>query len=86
MASVVSREAYHYFSGWPSYTRELVGHWMQARTVQVVEAVRAEPDPHLLVGYEQATLPRETDLLEWIVGQLLDALDSRQFASVPDGD
>ena len=41
---------------------------------------------YLLVGYEQATLPRDADVLEWIVGQLLDALDSGRFASVPDGD
>jgi AcrR family transcriptional regulator len=152
---VTTGSFYHYFPGWPAYTRELVGHWMQARTVQVVEALRAEPDPrrridtliqvglglphgaeaairawssvdpevytvqaavdqqrfdimfesafeilqnkrqaqmfaawgvYLLVGYEQATLPRDTDALQWIVGQLLDALDSGRFASVPDGD
>jgi hypothetical protein len=127
---------------------------MQARTVQVIEAVRAEPDPrrridtliqvgltlphgaeaairvwssldpqvyriqaavdqqrfdimyesafeilqnkrqaelfaawgvYLLVGFEQATLARDTDALEWIAGQLLDALDSGRFASVPGG-
>jgi hypothetical protein len=40
---------------------------------------------YLLVGYEQATLPRDTEALEWIVGQLLDALDSGRFATVPDG-
>jgi AcrR family transcriptional regulator len=152
---VTTGSFYHYFSGWPAYSRELVGHWMQARTVRVIEAVRAEPDPrrridtliqvglglphgaeaairvwssvdsevylvqaavdqqrfdimfesafeilqnkrqaqmfaawgvYLLVGYEQATLPRDTAALEWIVGQLLDALDSGRFASVPDGD
>jgi AcrR family transcriptional regulator len=152
---VTTGSFYHYFSSWPTYTKELVGHWMQARTVQVVEAVHAEPDPrrridtliqvgltlphgaeaairvwsavdsevyavqaavdrqrfdilfesafeilqnkrqaqmfaswgvYLLVGYEQATLPRDADVLEWIVGQLLDALDSGRFASVPDGD
>jgi AcrR family transcriptional regulator len=152
---VTTGSFYHYFPGWPAYTRELVGHWMQARTVQVVEALRAEPDPrrridtliqvglglphgaeaairvwssvdpevytvqaavdqqrfdimfesafeilqnkrqaqmfaawgvYLLVGYEQATLPPDTDALKWIVGQLLDALDSGRFASVPDGD
>jgi AcrR family transcriptional regulator len=42
---VTTGSFYHYFPSWPAYTRELVGHWMQARTVQVVEAVRAEPDP-----------------------------------------
>ncbi len=152
---VTTGSFYHYFSGWPSYTRDLIAHWMQARTVWVVEAVRAEPDPrkridtliqvglelphgaeaairswssvdpdvhavqvavdqqrfdimyesafeilqnkrqarlfaawgvYLLVGYEQATLPRDTDALAWIVAQLLDALDSGRFASVPDGD
>jgi AcrR family transcriptional regulator len=152
---VTTGSFYHYFPSWPTFTRELVGHWMQGRTVQVVEAVRAEPDPrrridtliqvglglphgaeaairvwssvdsevytvqaavdqqrfdilfesafeilqnkrqaqmfaswgvYLLVGYEQATLPRDANVLEWIVGQLLDALDSGRFASVPDGD
>jgi AcrR family transcriptional regulator len=152
---VTSGSFYHYFSGWPRYTKELVAHWMQGRTVQVIEAVRGEPDPrrridtlihvgltlphgaeaairvwssvdpqvypvqaavdqqrfdimcesafeilqnkrqaqlfaawgvYLLVGYEQATLPRDSDALEWIAGQLLDALDSGRFASVPDGE
>jgi AcrR family transcriptional regulator len=160
---VTTGSFYHYFPGWPAYTfpgwpaytKELVAHWMQGRTVQVIEAVRAEPDPrrridtliqvgltlphgaeaairvwssvdpqvypvqaavdqqrfdimyesayeilqnkkqaqmfaawgvYLLVGYEQATLPRDTKALEWIVGQLLDALDSGRFATVPDGD
>jgi AcrR family transcriptional regulator len=152
---VTTGSFYHYFASWPAYTRELVGHWMQGRTVQVVEAVRAEPDPrrridnliqvglglphgaeaairvwssvdsevytvqaavdqqrfdimfdsafeilqnkrqaqmfaawgmYLLVGYEQSTLPRDTNVLAWIVEQLLDALDSGRFASVPDGD
>jgi hypothetical protein len=40
---------------------------------------------YVLVGYEQATLPRDGEALEWIAGQLLDALDSGRFASVPDG-
>src|SRR5258705_5741034 len=42
---VTSGSFYHYFPSWRVYTRELVAHWMQARTIQVVEAVRAEPDP-----------------------------------------
>jgi AcrR family transcriptional regulator len=37
---------------------------------------------YLLVGYEQATLPPDKAALEWIVGQLLDALDAGRFASV----
>lgn len=35
---------------------------------------------YLLVGYEQATLPRDDEALAWIAGQLLDALDSGRFA------
>ena len=152
---VTTGSFYHYFPSWSAYTRELVGHWMEARTLQVVEAVRSEPDPrrridtliqvglslphgaeaairvwssvdpevhavqaavdqqrydimcesaieilqnkrqaqifaawgvYVLVGYEQATLPRDAGALEWIAGRLLDALDSGGFASVPDGD
>jgi AcrR family transcriptional regulator len=152
---VTTGSFYHYFPSWPAYTKELVAHWMQERTVQVVEAVRAEADPrrriasliqvglslphgaeaairvwssvdphvhavqvavdqqrfdilyesafeilqhkrqaqvfaawgvYLLVGYEQASLPGDPAALEWIAGQWLGALDSGEFASVPDGD
>ena len=152
---VTTGSFYHYFPSWRAYTSELVAHWMEARTMSVVDAVRAEPDPrkridtliqvgltlphgaeaairvwssvdpqvhpvqaavdqqrfdimyesafeilqnkrqaqtfaawgvYVLVGYEQATLSRDTDALEWIAGQLLDALDSGRFATVPDGD
>jgi AcrR family transcriptional regulator len=38
---------------------------------------------YLLVGYEQATLPPDKAALEWIVGQLLGALDAGRFDSVP---
>jgi hypothetical protein len=151
---VTTGSSYHYFSGWPAYTKELVAHWMQGHTVRVIERARAEPDPrrridtlirvglklphgaeaairvwssvdpqvypvqaavdqqrfdimyesafeilqnkrqaqlfaawgvYLLVGYEQASLPRDSEALEWIPGQLLDALDSGRFATVPDG-
>lgn len=146
---------YHYFPSWSEYTKELVAHWMQVRTVRVVDTVRAEPDPrrridmlvqiglglphgaeaairvwsavdahvhavqtavdqqrydvlydsalevlhhtrqahlfaawavYLLVGYEQATLPRDAATLEWIANQMITALDSGRFASVSDGD
>jgi AcrR family transcriptional regulator len=42
---VTTGSFYHYFDGWPAYTKELIAHWMQERTVQVVEAARAERDP-----------------------------------------
>lgn len=38
---------------------------------------------YLLVGYEQANLPPDRAALEWIVGQLLDALDNGRFTTVP---
>ena len=41
---------------------------------------------YLLVGHEQATLPRDTAALAWIAKQLTDALDSGRFASVPTDD
>ena len=42
---VTTGSFYHYFSSWPAYTKELVNHWMQARTVTLVDAMRDEPDP-----------------------------------------
>ena len=39
---------------------------------------------YLLIGYEQSTLPLPTEDLAWIGAQLLDALDSGRFTSLPD--
>ncbi len=152
---VTTGSFYHYFPNWAAYTSELVAHWMRVRTVGVIDAAHAEPDPrrridtliqaglrlphgaeaairlwssvdpqvytvqqavdrqrfdimyesafevllnkrqaqmfaawgvYLLVGYEQAALPRDAEALEWISGQLLEALDAGRFASVPDID
>lgn len=149
---VTTGSFYHYFSNWSSYTQQLVAHWHEGMTVQVITAVQAEPDPrrridrlieagltlphsaesairvwssidpqvravqaavdrqrfdvvydsalqilqdtrqaelfaawavYLLVGYEQAILAPDTPGLRWIVDQLLDALDSGRFSSVP---
>lgn len=149
---VTTGSFYHYFSGWPAYTRELLETWMKERTVLVIEFLKSETDPrrridsliqvglelphgaeaairawssldpdvydiqvkvdqqrfdimyssareilqshhqaemfarwavYLLVGHEQATLPRDKAALEWISRQLTDALDSGRFASVP---
>ncbi len=38
---------------------------------------------YLLVGYEQSTREPDTAGLAWIVGQLLEALDSGRFATAP---
>jgi AcrR family transcriptional regulator len=151
---VTTGSFYHYFASWSAYTRALVSHWMQARTISVIDVIRAEPDPrrrigsliqqgvalphgaegairvwsaidaevgamqaavdrqrfdflvesafeilrnehhaevfaswalYLLVGYEQAALPRrEAGDIEWIADQLLDALDSGRFGTLPD--
>lgn len=147
---VTTGSFYHYFTSWPVYTRDLIQHWLEARTVAHVEFVRALPDPrerivnliqialalphgaesairawssadpavqavqaevdrqrfdimyesalqvlhekrpahlfaswamYLLVGYEQALLPRDSAAIEWISGQLLEALDSGRFAA-----
>lgn len=39
---------------------------------------------YMLVGYEQTLLPPDTDGLTWIIAQLLEAMDSGRFATVPD--
>lgn len=39
---------------------------------------------YLFIGYEQSRLPLASKDLAWIGAQLLDALDSGRFASVPD--
>ncbi len=41
---------------------------------------------YLLVGFEQATLTRDTDAFAWLAGQLVDGLYSGQFESAPDVD
>lgn len=43
---VTTGSFYHYFANWSAYTRELVEYWRQQATVRIVEAVRAEKDPH----------------------------------------
>ena len=149
---VTSGSFYHYFTGWPAYTRELISHWRQDRTVRVIDVLRSQPDPrkrieaiiavglwlphsaeaairawssvdeqvgavqrevdaqrfeivyesameivrspgqaktfaawamYVFVGYEQATLPRESWMFEWICGQMLDDLQAGRFADVP---
>jgi len=42
---VTTGSFYHYFASWPAYTRQLVGHWVQDRTIRLIEAIREETDP-----------------------------------------
>lgn len=150
---VTTGSFYHYFTNWSSYTSELVHHWVQVRTDELIEAAGTETDPrarigvlinngltlphgaeaairvwssidpqvhavqlavdqrrfdvlresayevlgndhqarlfaawglYLLVGYEQALVPRNAEDLAWIAAQLLDALDAGRFGSAPD--
>lgn len=151
---VTTGSFYHYFPNWPAFSKELLAHWTQVRTVRVIKEVRAEPDPrrridalimtglhlphsaeaairvwsslddhvhavqvavdqqrfdvlyeaayeilqhkrqaqlfaawavYLFIGYEQSTLTRDPAALQWIANQLIAALDSGAFESVPSG-
>jgi AcrR family transcriptional regulator len=42
---VTTGSFYHYFANWGAYTKDLVAHWVQARTVAIIEAVQDETDP-----------------------------------------
>jgi AcrR family transcriptional regulator len=42
---VTTGSFYHYFTNWSTYTKELVAHWVQERTVLVIQAVRGQTDP-----------------------------------------
>jgi AcrR family transcriptional regulator len=42
---VTSGSFYHYFSNWSTYTYELVNHWKNASTMELVAYSRQEPDP-----------------------------------------
>lgn len=63
----------HYFPDRPSYTKELVAHWMHTRTVRVIEALRAEPDLRcridaLLTSGLKLPFGAEAALRLWISG------------------
>jgi AcrR family transcriptional regulator len=47
---VTTGSFYHYFANWSAFTRDLVAHWVQVRTVGVIEAVANEPDPRVRIG------------------------------------
>ena len=149
---VTTGSFYHYFSGWGTYTRELVVYWRQDRTVRVIDVIRSQPDPrrrieaiievalsllhraesairawssvdpevlavqrevdqqrfeilydsafeivgdagqahtyaawavYVFIGYEQAMLPREAKMFEWISTTMLNDLEAGHFADAP---
>ena len=52
--------------------------------IHLLEASRFwDPNIIELIDGIQAILPRDNTAFEWIVGQLLDALDSGRFATAP---
>ena len=46
---VTTGSFYHYFASWPVYTKDLVAHWVQARTVGIIESVRSESNPRVRI-------------------------------------
>lgn len=42
---VTTGSFYHYFAGWPAFTKDLVAYWVQDRTVRVIGAILEESDP-----------------------------------------
>jgi len=149
---VTTGSFYHYFPNWAAYTKEFIGHWVQARSIVISGVEELETDPrkrvdtlirralalphraeaairvwsaldpqvyeaqctvdqqrfnalarsafeclhdshqaevfaswglYMLVGYEQSTVAHNTADLLWIAEQLLEALDSGRFTTVP---
>jgi AcrR family transcriptional regulator len=46
---VTTGSFYHYFANWSAYTKDLVAHWVQVRTVGIIEAVQSESDPRVRI-------------------------------------
>lgn len=42
---VTTGSFYHHFTNWSAYTTALVAHWVQKRTVAIIEVARSETDP-----------------------------------------
>lgn len=61
---VTSGSFYHYFTGWSTYTRELLDYWVQDRTVRLGEVFRREADPRKrmqLIIREVLSLPHSAE-------------------------
>lgn len=42
---VTTGSFYHYFANWPAFTQQLVAHWHEGMTLEIVSAAQAETDP-----------------------------------------
>jgi AcrR family transcriptional regulator len=89
---VTTGSFYHYFPNWPAFTKDLVSHWMQARTVQVIEMLRADLDPRHRIDalvQEALALPHgaEAAIRQWSainpdVHSVQVAVDQQRFESL----
>ena len=58
---VTTGSFYHYFANWSAYSKDLVAHWVQVRTVGIIEAAQSESDPRVRIDrliIEALALPR----------------------------
>ncbi|MHA3024598.1 TetR/AcrR family transcriptional regulator [Mycobacterium sp. BMJ-28] len=86
---VTTGSFYHYFTSWSSFTRALVGHWMQVTTTQIIEAARGERDPRRRIDNlvaQALALPHgaEAAIRVWssidpAVGEVQAAVDQQRF-------
>ena len=86
---VTTGSFYHYFTSWSTFTQALVGHWMQEKTTQIIEASRAETDPRRRIDTlveEALALPHgaEAAIRVWssidpTVGEVQRTVDQQRF-------
>lgn len=86
---VTTGSFYHYFSNWSAYTRDLVAHWVQARTTSIIDALAPETDPRVRIGLlinEALVLPHGAEsairVWSWIdpdVQAVQAAVDQQRF-------
>lgn len=86
---VTTGSFYHYFVNWSAYTRDLVAHWVQVRTVGIIERIAAESDARKRIGVlidEALILPHgaESAIRVWgsidpAVHEVQAAVDQRRF-------
>jgi AcrR family transcriptional regulator len=91
---VTTGSFYHYFSNWSSFTRQLVEHWHEGMTIEVVEAIQAESDPRrriesfievgLSLPYGAEAAIRVWSAIDPEVREVQAAVDRRRFEAMRD--